>query len=117
MTETDRRPPLTPAMLHILLAIAGGARHGYGIMREVSDRTGGSMELGAGTLYRSIKKMLEAGWIEEAGSGGANSLGPARREYRITESGRQAAAAEVEQLNGIVEWARTASLSDPGESA
>jgi len=104
---------MTSSMLHILLAIAGGAQHGYGIMREVADRTRGATELGAGTLYRGIKKMLEAGLIEEADAAEANSLGPSRREYRITERGREIAAAEVQQLNGIVEWARSASLVDP----
>jgi len=117
MNEPSRQPPVTPAMLHILLAIAGGARHGYGIMREVAERTDGAVEMGAGTLYRSIKKMLEAGWITETDSEEANSLGPARREYEITDRGRRAAAAEVEQLSGIVQWARAASLVDPGESA
>jgi DNA-binding PadR family transcriptional regulator len=116
MTDTPASAPITPAMLHILLAIAGGAQHGYGIMREVSDRTQGATELGAGTLYRSIKKMLEAEWIEESGSAEANSLGPARREYQITDRGRRAASSEVAQLHGIVEWARSSSLIDPGES-
>ncbi|NKB89521.1 MAG: PadR family transcriptional regulator [Acidobacteria bacterium] len=102
-------------MLHILLAIAGGAQHGYGIMREVGERTGGATELGAGTLYRSIKKMLDAGWIAEIDADEDNSLGPARREYRITVGGREVASSEVAQLNGIVEWARAAQLLDPGE--
>jgi len=107
---------MTPSMLHILLAIAGGAQHGYGIMREVAERTRGTTELGAGTLYRSIKKMLAAGLIEEADAAESNKLGPARREYRITERGREIAANEVEQLSGIVEWARSARLVDPREA-
>lgn len=116
MSETIETPPMTPSMLHILLAIAGGAQHGYGIMSEVAERTGGVTELGAGTLYRSIKKMLETGLIEEAGVTEINKLGPARREYRITERGREIAAAEVEQLHGIVEWARAERLIDPREA-
>lgn len=115
MTQTETTAP-TPAMLHILLAIAGGAHHGYGIMREVAGRTDGAMELGAGTLYRSIRKMLAAGWIEESGEGEPNSLGPARREYRITGAGREVAAVEVRQLHGIVEWARASRLVDPHET-
>ncbi len=116
MNDTHEIPPMTPSMLHILLAIAGGAQHGYGIMREVAERTSGSTELGAGTLYRSIKKMLATGLIDEIDAAQANSLGPARREYRITERGREIALAEVEQLHGIVEWARSASLVDPREA-
>ena len=115
MTQTTTPAP-TPAMLHILLAIAGGAHHGYGIMREVADRTNGGVELGAGTLYRSIRKMLEAGWIEEAGESEDNPLGPARREYRITEAGREVAAEEVRQLHGIIEWARASRLVEPRET-
>lgn len=111
------QPQITPAMLRILLAIAAGARHGYGIMKEVAERTDGAMELGAGTLYRSIGKMLEAGWIEEIESEEDNPLGPQRREYALTESGRRIAAGEVRQLHGIVRWARDADLIDPGELA
>lgn len=116
MTTHDQ-PQITPAMLHILLAIAAGARHGYGVMKEVAERTGGAMELGAGTLYRSIGKMLEAGWIEQVESDGDNPLGPQRREYALTEAGRRIAADEVRQLHGIVRWARDADLIDPGEPA
>ena len=112
---TPKTTQITPAMLHILLAIAGGARHGYGIMREVSERTRGATELGAGTLYRSVRKMLDAGWIQESGEAEVNSLGPARREYTITAVGREVATREVEQLSGIVEWARAATLAEPGE--
>ncbi len=116
MSETIETPAMTPSMLHILLAIAGGALHGYGIMHEVAERTRGTTELGAGTLYRSIKKMLEAGLIEEDATGEANTLGPSRREYRITQRGREIAALEVQQLSGIVEWARSARLVDPREA-
>lgn len=117
MSNRQTLTNMTPAMLHILLAIAGGAQHGYGIMREVSERTGGTTELGAGTLYRSIKKMLDAGWIAEIEDEADHSLGPARRQYRVTADGREAAAGEVDQLHGIVEWARAARLTDPRESA
>lgn len=117
MTQTTNSTPLTPAMLHILLAIAGGAHHGYGIMREVAERTDGAMELGAGTLYRSIKKMLAAEWIREAGEAEPNSLGPARREYSITAAGREVAAGEIRQLRGLVEWARDSEVLDTRETA
>ena len=117
MSNAQTQASMTPAMLHILLAIAGGAQHGYGIMREVSERTGGATELGAGTLYRSIKKMLEAGWIAEVDEASDNSLGPARRQYQVTAAGREVASGEVAQLHGIVEWARAARLVDPHESA
>lgn len=114
---TSESHQLTPAMLHILLAIAAGARHGYGIMKEVAERTDGGTELGAGTLYRSVGKMLEAGWIEEIESERDNPLGPRRREYALTDEGRRVAAGEVRQLHGLVRWARDAELVDPAELA
>ncbi len=71
MKNTKRDPeallPLTPAVFHVLLALADSERHGYGIMQEVAARTNGMMRMGPGTLYGSIKRMLAAGLIEESG--------------------------------------------------
>ena len=99
--------PLTPAVLHILLALADGERHGYGIMREVEGRTGGETRLGPGTLYGSIKRMLADGLIEESDERPDPALDDQRRRYyRITDFGRRVAGAEAERLAGLVSTAR-----------
>lgn len=103
--------PLTPAVLNILLSLADGERHGYGIMREVERRTGGRTRLGPGTLYRSIKQMLERGWIEESGERPDPELDDERRRYyRMTDLGRRVAGAEAERLASLVETAREKKL-------
>src|SRR5215217_6030281 len=115
MPEEVRDPrdllPLTPAVLHILLALADEERHGYGIMREVEDRTGGVMRMGPGTLYGSIKRMLGDGLIEESDERPDPELDDSRRRYyRITEFGRRVAGAEAVRLSGLVETARARKL-------
>src|SRR3712207_5182028 len=91
MPEKDPRGllPLTPAVLQILLSLADEERHGYGIMREVEDRTGGGVRMGPGTLYGSIKRMLVDGLIEESDERPDPELDDSRRHYyRITDFGR-----------------------------
>ncbi len=106
--------PLTPAVFHILLALADGERHGYGIMQEVSARTDGKVILGPGTLYGTINRLLEAGWIEEAGERNDPELNDERRRYyRITGKGRRAAVTEAERLQGLVRVARAKHLLRP----
>jgi DNA-binding PadR family transcriptional regulator len=103
--------PLTPAVLHILLALADEERHGYGIMREVEGRTGGQTRLGPGTLYGSIKRMLADGLIEESDERPDPAMDDQRRRYyRITGFGRRVAGAEAERLSGLVETARARKL-------
>jgi len=103
--------PLTPAVLHILLALADEERHGYGIMREVEWRTGGQTRLGPGTLYGSIKRMLADGLIEESDERPDPALDDQRRRYyRITDFGRLVAGAEAERLYSLVETARARKL-------
>ena len=103
--------PLTPAALNILLAVADEERHGYGIMREVEERTGGKTRLGPGTLYGSIKRMLADGLIEESDERPDPALDDQRRRYyRITDFGRRVAGAEAERLSGLVETARARKL-------
>jgi DNA-binding PadR family transcriptional regulator len=97
--------PLTPAALNVLLALADGDRHGYGIMLEVRERTGGSVRLGPGTLYGAIKRLKEGGVIEESG-GDAGAEDERRRYYRLTGFGGEVLAAEVERLDGLVRAAR-----------
>ncbi len=115
MGEGARDPrsllPLTPAVLHILLTLADGERHGYGIMREVGDRTGGEVRLGPGTLYGAIKRMLADGLIEESGERPDPKMDDQRRRYyRITDFGRRVAGAEAERLAGLVDTAREKKL-------
>jgi len=103
--------PLSTAVFHILIALADGDRHGYSIMRETAARTDGKVQLSAGTLYSSIRRMLEQGLIEElADSPDPTSSDERRRYYRLTRFGRRVATAEVERLNGLVKQARAAGL-------
>jgi DNA-binding PadR family transcriptional regulator len=97
--------PLTPAALNVLLALADGERHGYGIMLEVRERTGGTVRLGPGTLYGAIKRLKEGGVIEESG-GSTGEDDERRRYYRLTGFGGEVLAAEVERLDGLVRAAR-----------
>ncbi len=99
--------PLTPVTLNILLALADAERHGYGIMLEVSERTGGRMRLGPGTLYSSIKRLVGGGLIEESEERPApESDDERRRYYRLTGFGARVLAAEVERLESTVHAAR-----------
>jgi DNA-binding PadR family transcriptional regulator len=108
--------PLPPVTFHILVALADDDLHGYAIMREVADRTGGALKLGAGTLYRSIQRMLEQGLISEATTRPAPDLDDERRRYyRLTQFGRLVARAEAGRLARMVKLARASGLA-PGKS-
>ena len=99
--------PLTPAVFHILLALSSGERHGYAIMREVAAESGGAVKMGPGTLYGTLKRMLDAGLVEESGERRDPAMNEARRRYyRITSPGRHAAAAEAKRLDTLVRSAR-----------
>lgn len=103
--------PLTPAVFEILLALADQDRHGYGIMREVERRTEGALKLGPGTLYGSIKRLLEAGFIKESGERPDPALDDDRRKYyRLTTQGRRVAIAEAYRLERQVRQAREKDL-------
>jgi DNA-binding PadR family transcriptional regulator len=113
--ETARNPrellPLTPALLHVLLALADEERHGYGIMKEVEERTGGEVRLGPGTLYGANKRMLADGLIEESDDRPDPELEDRRRRYyRITDFGRRVAGLEAERLQSLVDTARARKL-------
>jgi DNA-binding PadR family transcriptional regulator len=107
---------LSPAAFHILLTLAGGERHGYGIMQEVATSTGGQMRLGPGTLYRSIKQLLEARLIEASDERPDPALDDERRRYyRLTQAGQRAAAAESARLARLVKLAQARHLlAEPG---
>jgi DNA-binding PadR family transcriptional regulator len=105
MTEIEVHSfiPLKTQWFHILLSLAGGEQHGYGIMQEVLNRTTGKVRLWPATLYGSIKRLIEAELIEESDERPAPELDDARRRYyRITKLGRQVLDAECERLQDLV---------------
>ena len=109
--------PLTPAVLHILLALADGERHGYSIMREVTQRTGGQVKMGPGTLYGSIKRMLADGLIEEADERPDPALDDERRRYyRLTNFGLRVMRVEVQRLQQIVRLAQSKQVMGGSEA-
>lgn len=113
-STSDENLPLTPAVFEILLALADQDRHGYGIMQEVEQRTEGLMKLGPGTLYGSIKRMLESDLIEDSGDRPDPELDDDRRRYyRLTKQGRQVASAEANRLDRQVQQARNKKLLGP----
>ena len=109
--------PLTPAVLHILLALAGGERHGYAIASEVEETTSGAVRMGPGTLYGSIQRMSSAGLIEEVSTKRAGDDDERRRYYRLTGVGRKLVQAEAERLEQLVNIARAKRLLRSPRSA
>jgi len=111
MTATNSTPPLTPAVFHILLALSSGERHGYGIMKQVESDSQGKVTMGPGTLYGSLKRMLDAGLVKESDKRVDPELDDERRiYYQITGVGAQALAAELERYQRIVTIARERKL-------
>ena len=102
--------PVAPAVFHILIALADQPRHGYGIMLDVFDRTGGKVKMSPGTLYGAIKQMLEDELIEESETKRAASDDERRRYYRITRAGREAARREMARMAALLDQARVTSL-------
>lgn len=103
--------PLTAQMLHVLLALADGDKHGYAIIKEVARRTDGAVTLGAGTLYALVRRALGEGLLVETDERPDPALDDERRRYyRLTPFGRQVAIAEVERLESILEQARAKRL-------
>jgi DNA-binding PadR family transcriptional regulator len=110
-SNPDLLLPLPTAVFHILIALADRDRHGYSIMQDVAARTEGKVRLSAGTLYSSIRRMLEQRLIEElAESPDPSSTDERRRYYRLTRFGKRVAAAEVDRLNTLVKQARASGL-------
>ncbi len=106
-------PPMTPAVYQILLSLADTDRHGYGIMQEVAARTGGEVNLGPGTLYRSIKRLRKVGLIEGMDDAtAAAGEDDRRRFYRITDAGRRVLEAEALRLARLVAQAHTKNVID-----
>jgi DNA-binding PadR family transcriptional regulator len=110
--------PLTPPVFHILLALADGECHGYGIMRDVALQTDGALQLGPGTLYGCLKRMLTAGLVEESEERPDPALDDERRRYyHMTALGQQVVRAEARRLAGAVTAARGKRLLDHGKTS
>jgi DNA-binding PadR family transcriptional regulator len=103
--------PLTPAVFHILLALADGERHGYAIMQSVAETTDGQIKMGPGTLYGTIKRLLESKLIEESDNRPEPELDDERRRYyRLTAVGRRVGEAEALRYSKLVKAARSKRL-------
>ena len=105
--------PLSPQVFHILVALADRDRHGYSIMQDVALRTSGKLRLSAGTLYGSVKRILEQGLIVELRESERPDTGDdeRRRYYRLTAFGRRVAKAEAERLSQLLDHARAYGLA------
>jgi len=115
MTKRDRDPaphlPLTPAMFHVLVALADGDKHGYAILKDVKRRTDDRVRLSAGTLYAVIKRLLDEDMIAESDERPDPALDDERRRYfRLTPFGRQVAVAEAERMEQALSLARAKRL-------
>jgi len=111
MTQSLKSPhdylPLTPAVFQILLALAEDEKHGYAIMQDVEDYSGGRLKMGPGTLYGSLKRMLAAGLVEESEERPDPQMDDQRRRYyRLTGLGRRVLAAEARRLANLLNLAR-----------
>src|SRR5712671_4006720 len=110
VTQPEPSSPLTPAMFHVLLALAGDDLHGYAILKEVELRTAGEVKLSTGTLYGIIKRLLNDGLIIERRERPSAHDDERRRYYRLTPKGREVAATEAERLEKVVALARSRHL-------
>lgn len=115
MTTSNSEPqselPLSPAVFHILLALADEERHGYGIMQEVKQRTSGQVRLGPGTLYGAIKRLVTKGLVAEADERPDPALDDERRRYyRLTDFGRRVLRAEAARMSRMVQQAQDKEL-------
>lgn len=118
--KQERKPetllPLTPAVFHILLALADGEKHGYAIMKEVSQRTEGSMRMGPGTLYGSLGRMLDSGLIEASEERpDAEADDERRRYYRLSDFGLRVAKAEAHRLAQLLHIAQAKQVLAPAQ--
>jgi DNA-binding PadR family transcriptional regulator len=110
--------PLTPAMFHVLLALAEGDIHGYGILKEVARLTGGAVSLSAGTLYAILRRLMSEGMVVERKDRPAPELDDERRRYySLTEFGRRVACAEAERLQDMLTLARSKNLLAKAEAS
>jgi DNA-binding PadR family transcriptional regulator len=112
--DQTAQTPLTPAELYILLSLADGEKHGYAILQGVDETSNGKIKLNTGTLYRAIKRLLDAGLIGEAERPAEETVDERRKYYYLADDGRRAASDEVARLEQIVREAqRTKLLAKP----
>ncbi len=116
-SDPHQHLPLTPVAFEVLLSLVGEERHGYAIMRCVEERTGGSTSLHAGTLYRALARLVDAGLLEELDDRPDPESDERRRYYRLSGLGRKVAAAEARRLEGQVGAARAFGLLGGTEPA
>ena len=110
-SEPEDLLPLTPAVFHILLALADAERHGYAIMDHVTETTDGQIKMGAGTLYGTIKRLLQSKLIEESDERPDPEMDDERRRYyRLTDFGRRVIAAEAQRYARLVKMVRASGL-------
>jgi DNA-binding PadR family transcriptional regulator len=110
-SETESYLPLTPAMFHVLLALADGEKHGYAILKEVARRTEDKVRLSAGTLYGNLARLESGGLIAESGERPEISLDDERRRYyKLTRLGREVAVAEARRMEEVVAQAHAKNL-------
>ena len=122
MTPSDPRQsqeanPLTPAVFHILLALAGGRKHGYAIMKEVEADGGGFLRMGPGTLYGSLQRMAAAGLVEETEDADETDGDDRRRYYQLTSAGRRALGGETARLRQALSAAKRKGVTVPAGTA
>lgn len=101
---------MSPAVLHILMSLAEGERHGYAVKQDIEDRTSGGLVLGPGTLYEAIHRLLRDGWLAEAPEATRADGDGRRKYYRLTDAGRRAMEAELVRLDALVREARARAL-------
>ena len=106
MDDIESWLPLSTAVLHILLALAGQERHGYAIMTEIARQSGGCYKIGPGTLYDNLDRLLEHGLVEEHDQR-PDEDDPRRRYYRLTKLGKRVLRAEADRLAQVVKEVRT----------
>jgi len=113
--DVDSFLPLPASAMHIIVAVAGGEKHGYAIMRDVEDLSGGAVTMGPGTLYGSIKRMIDQGLLTEVAERPDPDLDDERRRYyRLTDLGHRVGAAEQQRLSRLLSAAELRNLGIAG---
>jgi DNA-binding PadR family transcriptional regulator len=100
-------------VVHVLLALAGGERHGYAILKNVQQQSASRLRFGPGTIYGTLQRLMDAGWVEEVAAP-VTATDERRRYYRLTRAGREALKAEVDRLAALLDVARAHRIQPRG---